>query len=317
MLSFKRGVPIAVICGGDLNERIVRLNTGTDIKEEPETDETDYTELIEHFKSLSARERRALRDELMREAEEYGEGDDDDEPRRYQPCRCRASKLTDRKEIVLSPVERMQIIPSCDSERVFIAGKSGSGKSTLAALYMYEYLRMFPKRRIFLVSRHDNEKAYQNIPHTALPLTLFQKPEKPKKDAPEEEYVPIELEELRDSLIVFDDCDNLQDKWQDLGVRKLNDDIISNGRKYNIHCVTLAHQIMNWQKTRNLLLEANKIIFFPAGAAKHIRTFLTTYGGLEPDAVKKIMALASKSRWVMLGNIVPQYIVHEHGAYVL
>ncbi len=195
------------------------------------------------------------------------------------------------------------ILPSEETERMYIAGKSGCGKSTLAARYMVDYLRMFPQRRVLLFSRHHEEKAYEGIPHQAIELN--------------DELVdsPIDLNEIKDSLVVFDDTDNLQDKKIKKVLQLLNDDIISNGRKYNIHCLTLAHQLLNYKESRNLLNEANRVVFFNNGTTFHIKNYLTKYAGIDAQMVKKILGL--HSRWICISLGYPMYILHEHGAFLL
>ena len=210
-----------------------------------------------------------------------------------------AMKETDFKV----PDGELIIIPSIETERMYIAGKSGCGKSTIAARYMVEYLKMFPDRRVILFSRHHEEKAYENIPHTAIELN--------------DELVesPIDLTEIKNSLIVFDDTDNLQDKRIKKALQALNDDIISNGRKYNIHCLTLAHQLLNYKESRNLLNEANRVVFFNNGTTYHIKNYLTKYAGIDAQLMRKILGL--KSRWTLISLGYPMYILHEHGAFLI
>lgn len=201
------------------------------------------------------------------------------------------------------PDGELIITPSVETERMYIAGKSGCGKSTIAARYMIEYLRMFPDRRIFLFSRHREEKAYEGIPHQAIELT--------------EELAdsPIDLTEIKNALIVFDDTDNLQDKRIKKALQLLNDDIISNGRKYNIHCLTLAHQLLNYKESRNLLNEANRVVFFNNGTTYHIKNYLTRYAGVDAQMMRKILGL--KSRWTLISLGYPMYILHDHGAFLI
>ena len=195
------------------------------------------------------------------------------------------------------------ITPSIETERMYIAGKSGCGKSTIAARYMVEYLKMFPDRRIFLFSRHREEKAYEDIPHQAIELN------------DELAESPIELTEIKNALIVFDDTDNLQDKRIKKALQLLNDDIISNGRKYNIHCLTLAHQLLNYKESRNLLNEANRVVFFNNGTTYHIKNYLQKYAGIDVQMMRKILAL--KSRWTLISLGYPMYILHDHGAFLI
>jgi hypothetical protein len=305
MLSFKRGKQIAAVCGGTYDGEILRL---TEEEDEPdiEVDQENFftlfsaKEFCEHVgrdRTLTAKNQCAIRKAII---EGYEPADEYLLPV-YEDIK---EKLNERlKKQFDIDTGCMFILPSEETERVFIAGKSGSGKSFLAALYMNEYHRMFPKRTIYLISRHDGEKAYAEIPHQVIPLSEFENGES-----------PVELKDLSESLVVFDDCDNVPTKKLFDTIKKLCDDIISNGRKYGIHTVWLNHQLMEATKTRNLLNEANKVIFFNAGSAYHNKRFLKEYAGFLPEVIKKISKL--KSRWCMVSMAPPQYIVHEHGAFL-
>ena len=216
---------------------------------------------------------------------------------RYQKVfdKCKSFKL-DSGEFFIKP--------TLETERIYIAGKSGSGKSYLSAMYIREYKEMFPDRNVILLSTHSKEKAYQ--PFNVLQIDLG------------EEFIknPPTLNELRDSLVIFDDCDNLQNKKLQSAVNGVNNDLISNGRKYNIHVVSLAHQLMDYARTRHLLNEANRVIFFlTGGGAYHVRRYLKVYAGLEPSAIKKIMSL--RSRWVCLGLNIPTYYLSQNEIGIL
>lgn len=193
--------------------------------------------------------------------------------------------------------------PTVKSERVYIAGKSGCGKSCLASMYMREYKEMFPKRKIILLSTHTDEKAYKPFKVIQIPLNK------------EFTQAPPTLDILKNALVVFDDCDNLQDKNIQKAVNAVNNDLISNGRKYDIHVISLAHQLMDYSRTRNLLNEANRVIFFMGGGKYHIRRYLKVYAGLDADAIKKIMGL--RSRWVCLGLTMPNYYLSQHEIGIL
>lgn len=311
MLSFTKGKPIAVVCGGPLNDKVVHIMEESDEPDRSADSEDIYDILSEEefkltpnqFKLLSVRDRNKLKQAMATHQEPLDDY-------LIEPYRQGAAKLKDalKKELTLTG-GTMVIMPDKKSERVMIAGMSGAGKSCLAAMYMHEYHQLFPKRKIVLISSHDGEKAYEKIKHVVIPLTDFQ------PDPETKTYEPLAVADLKECLVVFDDCDNIADKTIDKHVQALNNDLIANGRKYDIHVMTLSHHLMNYSKTRNLLLEANKVVFFSSGTAYHVNQFLQKYGGLDKECIKKIMGL--KSRWCMLAQAVPAYVVHEHGAFLL
>ena len=199
---------------------------------------------------------------------------------------------------------KMVVLPSKpETERTFVAGKSGSGKSWFAASYMREYLELYPDRKIYLFSTHEGEKAYSKIEHGQVAL--------------DEDFAtnPPTLEDLAGSLCVFDDCDALQDKKLMAAVDALNLDLINNGRKYNIHVMTLAHQLMEYKRTRGQLNEANRVVFFPGGSAYHSQRYLKVYAGMTGDQIKRIMS--EKTRWVCLDLRLPTSYVTENAVVMV
>lgn len=189
------------------------------------------------------------------------------------------------------------IIYPLDNERIFIAGKSGCGKSSLAAIYMYEYKKRFPNNLIILYTSHQDEKAYQTIDHIV------------------SDNYTLTVEELQNCLIVFDDVDNVIDKKLQKEIQAFQNNLMANGRKYNISIVQLGHTLMNYKETRQTLIEATRVIFFPQGSAYHSQRYLKIYGGLSNDKIKKIMNLPT--RWVCFSNQLPNYIITENSVNIL
>lgn len=314
MLSFKTGNPIALVCGGQYDGKKLRI---TEDQEHPDQEPPhDILELLDNLdlherggrKALKAKDRLILQLALSR-------GDEPQESRLSEIYHRGKTRIQDKLkyELNLEDEGQIQILPPAPTsenptERIYIAGKSGSGKSYLACFYMLEYLRMptpagSPPRKVILFSRHEEEKTYQHIPHIAVKLD---------KGFTEE---ALDVKLLANSLCVFDDTDNIQDKAISVAIRRLNDDLISNGRKYGISVLTLAHQLMNYSHTRNILNEANRVIFFNSGSNYHIQRYLKIYAGLSKEQIKKIMDI--KSRWTCISHSIPAYVLHQTGAFVL
>lgn len=310
MLSFSRGKPIAAICGGPFDKKILCITEEDSLPDRSPAEEDifdllDEDDLSEHpgrHKALKSFDQLKLKKALSLRMEPL----DDHLIAAY---RRTIGKINNKlKREIQLPNGLMFVLPDPDqTERVYIAGKSGSGKSTWAAIYMNEFLRMFPEKKIYLISRHDDEKTYSAIPHTPVPIDTFQDMDSDNK--------PIDLPDLANSLVVFDDCDNIQDKKISIAIKKLSDDIVSNGRKYGIYTIWLNHQLMEYTKTRNLLNEANKTVFFNSGSNYHVKQYLLRYVGLNLEQIAKILAI--RSRWTMIALTLPMYILHEHGAYLL
>ncbi len=312
MFSWTQGKPVAAVCGGPLDGRILHVTTEAEEPDRSPDNEDIYDILSEgefaltpgQYKLLPLKDRQKLKKAMATKQEPLDQY-------LVEPYKKGSAKLKEllKKEVSVPGDGVMVIMPARESERIMIAGMSGSGKSCLAAMYMREYREMHPKRNIILISSHDDEKAYQQIDHIAMPLSDFlPDPETGLVDMPS-------VIDLKESLIVFDDCDNISDKVLSKNILALNDDLIANGRKYDIHVLTLSHHLMNYSKTRNLLMEANKVVFFQAGTSYHVKEFLKKYAGLDPKTIVKVCAI--HARWIMLAQCSPMYIIHEHGALLL
>lgn len=276
--------PIAAVCGGTYDNKHVSIVKGDESDDEDRDpfEQLDLSDFIEKFKLMDMEERYSIVEALKNGKPNKLSG-------RFKES-CKKSLKIDSGKFI--------IMPTKITERVYISGKSGVGKSSLASMYINEYSNMFPKRQVYLISVHSGESAYQYHDINQIPLN--------------EEFVENTptLEELSNSLVIFDDADNLSDNKLVKAVKALNDNLISNGRKYNIHVISMSHQLMDYSKTRHLLNEANRVVLFLAGSKYHTQRYLKVYAGFDKDQIKKIMGL--KSRWVCLGLTIPNYYVSEH-----
>lgn len=307
----RKGRPVAVVAGGVHKGTIIRLvesQTDVETKQRELEDVLDDADLIsdpQKFRMLSIADRMAVADAIARGELESGSDEESEEEPPARQVHRRVAKTFREKalhEFRLSD-GCFTMLPSEESERVFIAGRSGAGKSYLSASYMRTYHIMFPARNIFLISTHDGEAAYEGIDHIQIPLS--------------EDFVekPPSLTDLQGSLVVFDDCDNLTDKKVSAACTALNNSLISDGRKYNIHVVTLSHMLMDYQKTRSQLNEAQRVIFFPQGNAHHNRRYLKEYAGMDANWVKRI--LKEPSRWVCIDFRSPKSYLTENAVVVI
>lgn len=330
----KAGRAVAVVFGGAHDGTVIRIASVSDGPEivtpkralHEVLDESDFLLSRGKVKKLSLLQQ--LRIEMAMEAEavaeaaaaafkegveDYEDSEDEKAPTGAVGRRVIATyKAKSRSEYRLDD-GKMIVLPSREPERVFVAGKSGSGKSFFTASYMREYSEMFPTRRIFLFSTHSEEKAYSEIDHEAIPLddTFIENP-------PSLEQLGGSLDDPdgpMGALCVFDDCDNLQNKRLLKAVDAVNADLISNGRKYNIHVVSLNHQLMEHSRTRNQLNEANRVVFFPQGSPYHNQRYLKVYAGLDGKWSKKI--LSERSRWICLDLRVPLSYVTENAVVIV
>jgi len=310
MISFNNGKLISEVIGGEYDKLPIYIN---DEKKEPDRkinklediydilDDDDFN--INKYKKFNLRDRNILTKSLKNNYEPS----DNHLIDKYNKL---SSKLEDRlkKEFEISSGQMLPI-PNEEPERVFVAGKNGSGKSIFSSLYAKKYSEMYPKNKIFIFTRHEDEKAYKIVKHIECLCndSLLEELDDMKDG--------LDITDFKNSLVIFDDCDNLTNTKLKVKLKNQLDDFITNGRKYGIYVLVVEHHLLNYKSTRNILNEAHKVVFFNNSSKYHIKRYLKTYAGLEPNMIKKIVGL--KSRWVMLSESIPQYILHEHGVFII
>ena len=216
--------------------------------------------------------------------------------------------------------------PSMKSRRqrdvIYISAPSGSGKSTWAGQYARAWQDEFksghaaPKPpasdgmdRVIIFSAVNEDPAFEGV---NLKRVLFAH----LVDSFGEPNDCITIENLSDSLVIFDDIDVIANKKLRLWIQELRNRCLEIGRHHNISLICTTHQLMNYKETKILLMEATKVVFFPtSGAGAQIKRYLKAYADLSQQQIKHVFSL--KSRWVMINKANPQYIMHANGAYLL
>jgi energy-coupling factor transporter ATP-binding protein EcfA2 len=192
-----------------------------------------------------------------------------------------------------------------DRECLYITGPSGSGKSTYCSQYAREYKKKHPKNNLVLISPISDDDCLSKL--------------NPIRVTPNEENFindPITLEEVRDSLVIFDDVDAIHDKKVKEAVMNFRSQILLTGRHYCTSVLTTSHMICDYKATREQINESHFVTFYPSGGANyHIKRFLKEYCGLKPAEITKILKLPS--RWVTVHKNYPMYVLSKDSVYML
>lgn len=199
------------------------------------------------------------------------------------------------------------ITPNKSRERdvLFISGQSGSGKSYYTQAYASEYQKKYKKNRVFLFSTLKSD------------VGSIDKIKKLKKiDITNPLFIEdnIDIEELKDSLLIFDDVDNLANGQIKDQVWKIMTDCLFTGRHHNISVIVTYHTLSDWKRTRAILNECNYIVVFPSVSGS-LKTLFDKYLGMNNRDVKKIMNLDTRS--VTICKTYPKVILYDKGAYIL
>ena len=92
---------------------------------------------------------------------------------------------------------------------------------------------------------------------------------------------PIKVDELSESICIFDDIDVISDKKVRDAVYDVLNQVLEIGRHYKIHCVVTNHLPTNGKDTRRILNEAHIVTYFPHSAGGKIEYMLEEYVGLD------------------------------------
>ena len=302
--SFEKGKKIAKIVGGEFDGLILRINDNPD----DSFDFEGYNPLDYLGKEFFKKRLIKLRDvPKLEKALKLGQVPHDDNLKRAYDEALKMIKDKDKELILYDGY--IQQIPSKEKnqvDRLYVSGPQGSGKSTYISNFIKEYNKAYPKNPVFIFSRKDEDKAFDKLKPRPIRIMI------------DEEMLeePINLDELKNSLVIFDDIDTIMDKDLNKEIHRLRDDVLECGRSYGISICSSSHQTTNWSKTRNTLLESNSKTIFPKSGAQYSYTrLLKEYNGLNPTQIKKILNLPS--RWVTILCNYPTTVLYDKGAYIL
>ena len=207
---------------------------------------------------------------------------------------------TDFKHLKIANESKFQQVPDTTTERqiLYITGPSGSGKSTYTRMFLEEYKRKYKDREIYLFSSLKEDESLDKI--------------KPKRFKIDDSLWkdPLNAEELKESVCIFDDIDVISDKKIKEAVYKIMDSCLEVGRHFSITCVITNHLPTNGLFTRRILNEAHCYIFCPHSAGGKIRYLLQEYLDIDKKMVSYFKN--ANSRWCCIFKNFPMAYMLEH-----
>jgi hypothetical protein len=206
------------------------------------------------------------------------------------------------------PNLRFQPIPDKNIERSirYVTGASGSGKSYYTKLYAEEYHRIYPKRDIYMISSLRDDPSIDKLKY--IKRLKIHEPAFLNDD--------ISAGDFKDSLVIFDDTDCLQNKILKKKIDGILNAILETGRHFNTEVVYTSHLACNGLDTRRILNECKSVTIFPNGlGGKAMKYLLDNYFGLDKEQIKKIKKL--NSRWVTISKGAKMSVMSEKECFVL
>lgn len=192
---------------------------------------------------------------------------------------------------------------SVQRENLFIYGPSGVGKSTLCSSIIKQYKKDFPSNKILLISGKNEDFVLDSI-------------KKLKRVSIDDSIIeqPISLEEISNSLVVFDDYECLEKKYQN-AINQLRDTILQLGRSYFVSCIIISHIPLQGQRSKVILIESCKLIFFRDTNRMQNNRVLSVYCGLTKEQIDELYRI--RTRYYLIHRFSPRYILTEKEALIL
>ena len=211
------------------------------------------------------------------------------------------------KEIYIYDDGKLEPLPDFNNtQRIYISGPTGSGKSYYIRKWLIQYQKVYPNRKIFLFSDMLQDKA----------LDDFKNLIRVKIDDDLKNKKPIRPEKFKNSIIIFDDIDSIQDPKIYKAVLSLQNAILKTGRKLGITCIVTNHLMNNGNKTKEIYNECQIIAFPTRGSNFYALNYaLKKYLGFDTKQTKHISKLPTRMCTVFKN--FPQFVLYEKGIYLL
>lgn len=300
-LSRNNGTPIAIYRTTHGLRQIIKLDNQVDNTNNITalSDYVNQKELEQMTKHLSSRELIMLERHII-------QGNRPLDPRLVD-LYDRLKNIIDNKvnkEIVSNEGE-YNIYPKRD-DILYLIGATGSGKSTSIRKYLLEYMKLYPEvKKIFLFTDIETpDKVFEGLPITKIKLDaqIYQNPIKP--------------EELKNSVVIFDDVDSIQDKKIKNAIVELKGSCMKQGvSKEGITCIVTNHDACEGASTKHAITNARYIFIYPNGGTVGLEYLLKKKIGFSKEEYKKIASL--RSRVVIIHKRAPFYVVHSNGVFLL
>lgn len=245
--------------------------------------------------------------------------------KRYEESKKRAEDRKGGRELELFGSDVFRATPSYpEREVVYIVGPQGagrsmfdtryidawrsfSGKSTWCSEYVYEWMLQHPTGTVYLFSQKKADPALDRMGITRIVIDdgLITN--------------PFQINEMQDSLVIFDDIDKISNEKLRKAVLDLHDSLIEVGRADRAWVLRTSHKLKNYTKTQTAVGEADKIVFFinkiaPSVVLKYLKDDLLW----DKDAIEcivgsnKVRGSGLKSRWVMVNRAMPSWFLGEN-----
>ena len=188
----------------------------------------------------------------------------------------------------------------------YVTAPSGAGKSHYTRELIKQYHKLYPKNDIFVFSSLSECATLDKLKYLK------------RIKIHEEEFLShtFTIQDLKDTLCVFDDTDVIIQKNVKKKVYEVLNLILQTGRHTKTSCIYTSHLATQGLDTKIILAECHSITIFPRNiGGKTAKYLLDQYLGLDKDEIKRLKQL--KGRWATITKSYPMCVLSESEVFVL
>ena len=215
-------------------------------------------------------------------------------------------------EITLKDNQKFEFFPDIredSTDVITMSAKRGVGKSVLSAKIakkIKDILELDDEDVIVVKKSKINDKAFDELNPSYIYVNDEFIEDPPTVDSISSDGNP--------KVIILDDLDNIQSAKLKKSAVNFKDELLREGRKYNIYVIICNHRMCAHNDTKAELTESSYFLFFPAGITSDFKYCLQKYADLSLDFIRELKN--EKSRWVMIHNESPMFILTEKRALI-
>ncbi len=118
-----------------------------------------------------------------------------------------------------------------------------------------------------------------------------------------DECLDMDLEDFRDSLVIFDDIDSIVNKKTKEIIYGFLNKMLRLGRHFQISVAYVGHAIYGSNEIKQVLFESQSITIFPRFLTyKKLKYLLEVYLGFSKAQIEKIRAIKDRSVTIVKGS---------------
>lgn len=223
----------------------------------------------------------------------------------YDDGQQKLEKLEKKYFEIPPEIGKIEAVPMQESSRIGVFGPAGVGKSTWIGNFFKKYLQYYKDNKIYIFSPKLNDPAFEKIKaveYVKIDDSIL--------------HDPLNVDEFRDSICVFDDIESITDKKLNNAVRVFRDQCYEIGRApYNITTIAVHHVILGNERTKVILNESDEVVLFPKSNFAAISNLCKRYYGFTKDQLEYVRDVPS--RWVVVKRSFPTTVISENAVKIL